>query len=107
MKKTTLFIISLLLTSSFTANAQKGKAKELTPSRGHYKQLATFNSKPKSSNEKIDEQKFPTDKETVERRLSLKPFYLEDVTVDDFKIPDVLANSSDQTRAEINYLFFF
>lgn len=30
--------------------------------------------------------------------------YLQNTNVDDFKIPDAPANSSDQTRAEINYL---
>lgn len=104
MKKTISLIIPVLILSSFTSMAQKSKAKELAPSRGHYKQLATFSPVPKSSNEEFDKQKFPTDKETIERRLSLKPIYLQNVTVDDFKIPEVPANSSEQTRAEINYL---
>jgi len=80
------------------------KAKTLTPSRGHYKQLDAFSGKATSPNEEIDKQKFVTDGETVERRMSLKPIYLQRVNVDDFKIPDVPANSSEKTRAEINYL---
>ncbi len=76
----------------------------LTPARGHYKQLESFDPKPKGSNEQIDKLKFITPKEEVERRLSLKPIYLQNVSVDDFKIPDVPANSSAMTRAEINYL---
>jgi len=98
MKNLILFFI-LLFISSVTANAQK---KALTPSRGHYKQLAAFS--PKSANEEIDKLKFQTDKETIERRMSTKPVYLENVSADDFKIPDAPANSSEQTRVEINYL---
>lgn len=97
--------VSILLSLSSIAFGQSEKnLRELTPARGHYKQLAGFSAKAKSSNEKIDKQKFVTDKETIERRMSLKPFYLKNVSVEDFKIPDAPANSSEQTRAEINYL---
>lgn len=104
MKRT---LATLLLVSTFLLGyAQHGKVspRPLVPARGHYKQLNALSAKPKSPNEEIDKKKFVTDKETVERRLALKPFYLENVSVDDFKIPDVPANSSEQTRAEINYL---
>jgi acid phosphatase (class A) len=104
MKNALLFFILLLFLNSVATNAQKLKARELTPSRGHYKQLSIFNPKPNSSNEEIDKLKFQTNKETIERRTSLKPVYLENITVDDFQIPDAPANSSEQTRAEINYL---
>jgi len=36
--------------------------------------------------------------------MSLKPVYLENVSVDDFIIPEMPANSSEQTRKEIDYL---
>lgn len=78
--------------------------RDLVPVRGHYKQLMAFSPKPKSSNEDIDKQKFISDSETVERRMSRKPNYLTNVSVNDFKIPDVPANSSEQTKAEIEYL---
>jgi acid phosphatase (class A) len=104
MKKAfgTLFLLMTL----FVVYGQNGKISQraLTPARGHYKQLASFSSKPKSANEEIDEQKFITDNETIDRRMSLKPVYLINVKVNDFVIPDVPANSSDQTRAEVNYL---
>jgi acid phosphatase (class A) len=80
------------------------ESKELPPARGHYKQLVIFSKKPKSSNLPIDKETFRTDKETVERRLSLRPIYLTNVTVDDFSLPDPPANSSEQTRHEIDYL---
>jgi acid phosphatase (class A) len=104
MKKLSSFFITVFILSAFIASAQKIKPKELTPARGHYKQLVTFSATPKSPNEEIDKQKYFTDKETIERRLSLKPVYLQNVSVDDFRIPDAPANSSAQTRAEINYL---
>ena len=97
-----LLFTSALMISLMSGYGQKTRA--LTPSRGHYKQLEAFSGKAKSSNEEIDKQKFVTGKEAVERRMSLKPIYLSNISVDEFKIPDVPANSSAKTRAEINYL---
>lgn len=105
MKKTVLF--ALVLFTMFSVGygqPEKNLQRTLSPVRGHYKQLASFSSKPKSGNEEIDTQKFITDNKTIERRMSLTPVYLIGVTVDDFKIPEVPANSSKQTRAEVNYL---
>jgi len=104
MKKHSSVVILILLTVTIGLSQKKPNQKELPPARGHYKQLSSFSPKPKSPNEEIDKQKFQTDKETIERRLSLKPNYLQNVTVDDFRIPDAPANSSEQTRMEINYL---
>ena len=100
------FLGTLLLMLLFaTGHGQNKKMQQaLTPARGHYKQLSGFSAKPKTANEEIDKQKFITDQETIDRRMSLTPVYLKNVKVDDFKIPDVPANSSEQTRAEINYL---
>jgi acid phosphatase (class A) len=98
----TLFLLVTLIVG-YGQNS-KNSQRSLTPARGHYKQLASFSSKPKSPNEEIDKKKFITDKETIDRRMSLTPVYLTNVKVDDFKIPDAPANSSEQTRAEINYL---
>jgi acid phosphatase (class A) len=78
--------------------------RELTPARGHYRDLQKFSPVPRVEREEIDQQKFPYDKSSAERRLSLKPYYLENFTPDDFRIPDPPANSSETTRAEINYL---
>lgn len=103
MKKTHVIMVLLAFTTTM-ANAQKQKNKELTPARGYYKSLQSFNPKPKSSNEEIDNERFPYDPASAEKRLSLKPYYLENVTLDDFIIPDPPANSADQTRAELNYL---
>lgn len=104
MKKLASLFISVFILSSLSSVAQKNKTKELTPARGHYKQLNAFSAKPKSTHEEIDKQNFQTNKETIERRLSLKPVYLQNISIEDFRIPDAPANSSDQTRAEIDYL---
>jgi acid phosphatase (class A) len=94
-------IVVVVLAVVIDAGAQE---RELATARGHYKQLSGFNPKPYSPKESIDTRSFVTDKATIERRLSLKPFYLKDVSVDAFNIPDAPANSSEQTSAEINYL---
>jgi acid phosphatase (class A) len=78
--------------------------RELSPIRGQYKTLAALNPKPKSPNEAIDKLKFPFDQAFADRVLSLKPFYLQNVSVGDFNLPDPPANSSEQTRSELNYL---
>jgi acid phosphatase (class A) len=104
MKKTlgTLFLLMILVVGY--SQKSKNYQRALVPARGHYKQLETFCPTSKSANEEIDKQKFITDQETIERRMSITPVYLTNLTVNDFVIPDVPANSSEQTRAEINYL---
>ncbi len=99
-------LLSLLLLSTIgVASAQNQPIKrDLVPARGHYKQLSALEAKPVSRHEEIDKQKFITDAETVARRLSRKPIYLTSVSVDDFRIPEMPANSSEQTKAEIQYL---
>lgn len=105
MRKSFLLILMLTIVA-FTVFGQteKNYQRKLTPARGHYKQLEAFSPKPRSASEEIDKQKFVTDQETIERRMSRTPYYLKGVKVDDFTIPEVPANSSEQTRAEINYL---
>lgn len=103
MKQIILTILLFSVIGLVTAQNKPVK-RDLVPVRGHYKQLIGFSPKPKSPNEDIDKQKFITDSETVERRMSRKPNYLTTVSVKDFKIPDVPANSSEQTKTEIEYL---
>jgi acid phosphatase (class A) len=100
MKQLLLFVgLSLL---ALTVRAQQKR--ELTPARGHYKQLSVYSPKPKLGNEEIDKLTFPYEDAIAVRRLSLKPIFLTNLTVDDFKIPNPPANSSEQTRMELNYL---
>jgi acid phosphatase (class A) len=99
-----LFTI-LLIASCFSGSAQKKTAgRDLVPARGHYNDLSAISPSPTGSNLEIDKLKFETSEATVQRRMEIKPYYLTKVTVDDFKIPDAPANSSQRTRAEINYL---
>lgn len=98
-------LISVIVLILVAINVSISQKRELTPARGHYKQLSSFSPKPKSPNEEIDKQRFQTDQETVERRMSLRPNYLQNISVDDFKIPEVPANSSDRTKADNDYLY--
>ena len=103
MKKI-LFLFVLVITSGVSSGQNVNVPRALTPARGHYKQLATFKKTPKSSKEEIDRQRFSTDQGEINLRMGRTPYYLVDVKLNDFNIPDPPANSSDQTRAEINYL---
>lgn len=101
MKLTFIMIFCLLMNA--VAFSQKIN-RPLTPARGQYKDLQAQDPRPKTNHELIDQQKFPFDAASAERRLSLTPYYLDNVTLKDFQIPDPPANSSAQTRAELNYL---
>ncbi|MCI0751993.1 MAG: phosphatase [Flammeovirgaceae bacterium] len=103
MKNGILSVLFLLLATLGWAQKKSALTFKLEPSRGYCKQLAEIDSNP-ASNEAIDQQTFLTESSTIERRLSLKPVFLTDVKVDDFEIENPPANSSAQTRAEINYL---
>lgn len=97
-------IVFLLILSVTSALSQKHTFRDLTPVKGYYKSLQSFSPKPKSANQAIDQQKFPYDPAAASNRLSVKPYYLIDAMLEDFTIPDPPANSSEQTRAELNYL---
>lgn len=104
MKKL-LFLTAFLLGHSTFLTAQTNQySKELTPARGHYKNLEVFNPAPKSPHEELDKQKFPFNAASAERARNLTPYYLQDVKLEELKIPEPPANSSEQTRAELNYL---
>ena len=89
---------------SFGQSVTTSSTREFTPIRGHYKMLAAFSPLPKSSYEAMDKIKFPFDQGWADKVLSDKPVYLQNVAVGDFRLPDPPANSSEQTRAELNYL---
>jgi acid phosphatase (class A) len=97
-------IVAVLIVSWSVSIAQKPKSRELSPVKGYYRSLQSFSAQPKSPDEAVDREKFPYDASAAEKRLSMKPYYLKGVTLDDFQIPDPPANSSEQTRAELNYL---
>jgi acid phosphatase (class A) len=99
MKFSLLIVLSLV-----TAAGLAQQRRELTPARGHYKQLNAYSPKPKSKSEEIDKLTFPYDEAVATRRLSLKPIYLTNLKADDFSIPAPPANSSEQTQKELSYL---
>ena len=96
-------IIVIIVFSLSIAYCQKQKF-ELTPVKGYYKSLQAFSPKSASPKDEIDKLKFPYDPASAEKRLSIKPYFLAQVKLEDFQIPDPPANSSEQTRAELNYL---
>jgi|SRR6185437_5896978 len=106
-KKVNFLLLALLFLCPFTSYGQKGEAgydNGLAPVRGNYKTFESLSPKPKSPDLAIDQLKFPFDQAWADKVLSVKPVYLTKVTVNDFRLPEPPANSSDQTRAELNYL---
>jgi acid phosphatase (class A) len=101
MKKSFVFLILCLLSCMEVSYSQDTA---LTPIRGHYKILAALSPQPASDHEAADKLKFPFDQSFANKVLSEKPVYLQNVSVDDFRLPDPPANSSAQTRAELDYL---
>jgi len=99
---TGLFILFPFL--SFAQTGTAGYDKDLAPVRGNYKTFESLSPRPKAPNLDIDKLKFPFNQAWADKVLSVKPVYLTTVSVNDFKIPDPPANSSDQARAELNYL---
>jgi acid phosphatase (class A) len=106
-KKINSFILVLLIAFPFFSYGQKsetGYDRDLVPVRGNYKTFESLNPKPKSANLDIDKLRFLFDQAWADKMLSVKPVYLTTISVNDFKLPDPPANSSEQTRAELNYL---
>jgi acid phosphatase (class A) len=99
-----LFLIGGTFLSYGQTSIPTGSSPQLTPIRGHYKALALLSPQPGSSNKDLDNLKYPFDKTMADEVLSQKPIYLRNVSLDDFQLPAPPANSSEQTRAELNYL---
>jgi acid phosphatase (class A) len=74
------------------------------PIRGYYKVLSALSPQPATDHEAVDKLKFPFDQSFANKVLSEKPHYLTNVSADAFTLPDPPANSSAQTRAELDYL---
>ena len=74
------------------------------PVRGYYKYLSSFSPLPVSGHADLDNIKFQYNESEAKKILSEKPYYLETVTLNDFTLSDPPANSSVQTRQELNYL---
>jgi acid phosphatase (class A) len=98
-------IINLSLACIFSVNifAQKVILPTLTPISGHYKELAKLSGKPKPDSS--DRKQFPLEILSSKNalKLNLVPQYLI-LPASEFKLPDFPANSSEQTKAEIEFL---
>ena len=94
--------IAFLLIISVNIFAQK-ITRPLTPINGHYKELAKLSGK--STPDSTDRKQFPLEGLSPKNalKLLLKPTYLL-FPVSEFKLPDFPANSSVQTKAEIEFL---
>jgi acid phosphatase (class A) len=75
----------------------------MTPARGHYAKLGLLDPKPAAPNLPIDAKRF-TGKPVFNEEVAHSQRELVDVPLDIFKLPACPANSSKQTRAEIDYL---
>ena len=104
MRKQIIFVVLFAMSSGFAAAQQPLQKRNLEPARGHYLQLSGMEKSAKADVEAMDTLKFPFDRSLAERRLSLKPIYLTEIKEENFDLPDPPANSSVQTRAELNYL---
>ncbi|TAH19829.1 MAG: phosphatase PAP2 family protein [Cytophagales bacterium] len=97
--------VLFLLAYIFSANlfAQKIVLPALLPISGHYKELSKLDAKAKPDSS--DRRQFPLEILSPKNalKLNLTPQYLI-LPVSDFKLPDFPANSSEQTKAEIEFL---
>lgn len=95
--------------SVFMASATQGSAQELNrefPSlRKEYANIARLSASSQPQRAGLDSITFPIEKmnKAFYRALKLRAVYL-DVPLDSFRLPNFPANSSEQTRAELNYL---
>ncbi len=97
-------IITLSMVCVLNLNAQTNlKGRVLTPISGHYKDLAKLSTK--AIPDTTDRMQFPLEILSPKNALKLKltPQYLT-MPASDFVIPDFPANSSAQTKAEIEHL---
>ncbi len=101
MKKAfVLFFTYLFVNVAFIYGQGAGSA----PIRGYYKVLAALSPQPASDHEPVDKMKFPFDQAFANKVLGEKPHYLTNVSMESFRLPAPPANSSVQTRAELDYL---
>ncbi|MEP6686113.1 MAG: phosphatase PAP2 family protein [Verrucomicrobiota bacterium] len=100
----TLIIASCLIVSTaLPASAQGSKAPPFAPARGHYEKLGRLDPKPASPNLPIDAQRWISKPTSIERIEKIEPEFVR-VRLETFTLPPCPANSSQQTRAEIDYL---
>ena len=101
MKKL-LLVAALFVATSTLSLSQHQLFTKPVPAKGYYKNLQAFSKQPRSPGEEIDKEKFPYDPVAAEKRLSLPPYYLENVTLNDIKIPDPPAMLRHQSKSTLS-----
>lgn len=104
MRSTLTTTLLLLSIAAFSQRNKQLQPRELDQPRGHYAQLSRLSKAPRAINASWDTLHYPYYRDRAERRTSLKPIFLSDVKWEEFNIPNPPANSSLQTREELNYL---
>jgi acid phosphatase (class A) len=89
--------------ATFSTAADSKISHQLTPARGHYAKLAALDPKPAAPDLPIDAKRFETNPKFIEKVEHIEPEFVH-VSLDVFTLPPCPANSSRQTRAEIDYL---
>ena len=79
------------------------KVAPFAPARGHYAKLAQLDSHPANPDLPIDAERWMTNPKSIERIEQIQPEFVK-VPLDTFTLPPCPANSSKQTRSEIDYL---
>lgn len=71
--------------------------------RGHYAKLAQLDPNPSAPDLPVDAQTYPNNPASVEWLMTAKPEFIR-IPLDEIKLPFMPANSSAQSRAELDYL---
>jgi acid phosphatase (class A) len=79
------------------------KAATFAPARGHYATLAQLDPYPADRDLPIDAERWKTSPKSIERIEQIQPEFVK-VPLETFTLPPCPANSSKQTRSEIDYL---
>ncbi len=101
-----VYVAAIFLLNQFSGAAVASpapKAKPLPPARGHYAKLAQLDPRPAGPDLPADAKKWETNPKFIERVEALEPEFVK-VPLETFQLPPCPANSSMQTRGELDYL---
>jgi len=97
-------VVSLVFVAPLASADQVGsKLPFFAPARGHYAKLGQLDNRPTAPDLPIDAERWKTDPKFIERIEKIAPEFVQ-VPLETFKLPGCPANSSKQTRAELDYL---
>jgi hypothetical protein len=105
---TAFFLLLAISAAALVAQPLTGAGNELVkqkqpdPARGHYKSISQFDAQRLEGGEEVDRLKYPLTDKDLQRAKSRKPHYLSEN--ESFEIKAYPANSSEQTRKELDYL---